>query len=109
MRRALGYGVALGLLACGAPGHEDLPMGPASVAVSTGGTEAPHPGPTPSPEASIYATGVSTLSGGEALALRPSGELVVKSLQDAAGYPVQLVAVDGGTVTPVGTYPLRNS
>lgn len=60
----------------------------------------------------VHATNVSTVSGGEALAADlGTGNLVVKSLQDPAGSPVQLAEVTpGGTVTILATYPaLRNA
>jgi DNA-binding beta-propeller fold protein YncE len=59
----------------------------------------------------VHATNVSTLSGGEALAADPvTGNLVVKSLQDPAGSPVQLAEVTpSGAVTILATYGLRNA
>ena len=60
----------------------------------------------------IHATNTSTLSGGEALAPDiPSGNVLVKSLQDPAGSPVQLSEITpDGTVAVLATYPgLRNS
>jgi DNA-binding beta-propeller fold protein YncE len=60
----------------------------------------------------VHATDVSTVSGGEALAADlATASLLVKSLQDPAGSPVQLAEVGPtGTVTILATYPsLRNS
>jgi hypothetical protein len=61
---------------------------------------------------SVHGTGVSTLSGGEALAANLStGDLYVKSLQDPAGSNVQLVRVQpNGAVSIVGSFAsLSNS
>jgi alpha-tubulin suppressor-like RCC1 family protein/fibronectin type 3 domain-containing protein len=61
----------------------------------------------------VLATGVSTLSGGEALAVDSTGNLYVKSLQDPAGTPIQLAQIQSnGIVTilaPTVPFPLVNS
>ncbi len=60
----------------------------------------------------VRATGVSTLSGGEALAPNlGTGDLFVKSLQDPGGSPIQLARVGlNGSVTILATFTsLRNS
>lgn len=67
---------------------------------------------TPGWTLQVRATGVSTLSGGEALAADPTtGNVFVKSLQDPSGSPVQLARVTpGGSVSILGTFTtLRNS
>lgn len=71
--------------------------------------QSPEPGWT----VKVLATNVSTLSGGEALALDPAtGDLFVKSLQDPLGSPVQLVKVSPtGDVAILATFqrPVQNS
>jgi DNA-binding beta-propeller fold protein YncE len=60
----------------------------------------------------VHAMDVSTVSGGEALAADlDTGNVIVKSLQDPAGSPVQLTEVTpSGAATILATYPgLRNA
>jgi hypothetical protein len=61
----------------------------------------------PCSAAQEIATNLSTLSGGESLAIVRSDRVLVKSLQDPLGEPVQLSSVDlqTGAVSIVGTLP----
>lgn len=61
-------------------------------------------------QVTVFATGVSSLSGGEALAVDTDCGLFVKSLQDPAGSPVQITRLDPtGAITATRTLPLQSS
>src|SRR5437870_5514740 len=81
------------------PSLDAAPTVPGDAA--SGGTAA---SPSNSANVTVVATNVSSLSGGEALAFdKSSGDLIVKSLQDPLGAPIQLARLSSGSVSSVVT------